>query len=674
MPFASPQQSVGSKKCHKACERCRAMKVKCSGTDPCTRCARRKRRCHYTVEEERVSVPRSYLRDLEQRREQPTLHNNVTHQQFLLPDASPVLDVPEQHEPPWKFSHNPLIEYSFAKAPDGRFWYMGPSSSWSFCRRVLALLGEHVPETNHPPDPWNVDGTAFILKWRPLATEEVPDLRDLPPIDYGLYLIHTVHFHFDVLFYIIDKAAFIRSLEEFYTNPEEQVHSMRLWFAQYLLLIAFGKAFHAHNRPPNTPPDGYCYAARAMALMPDMSGMHKNPLQCIQALTLAAIYFQSVDMRVAAFQHIGYALRICIIEGIHRHVPAELNGEEFSRQCRTIFWIVYMLDREFAALIGAPSSIRDEDITVKLFVNGTVEEKALTLHVRLARLSARVLTTVYGVGADFDGTLIKDTQSIFRDLAGLSQDLNYLLKSHFHGSLSRASRAATRLILAYHHCVVLTTRPLVMCALHAHIERSQTPTHPHPNNNPPTLSLSLSPVVMCLLSCCVDSAQTVLQTLRTLSDQESIEAFLPFQIEDAFASAFLLYIIRVIAPTLTPEDHWIENTDFVMERLVAKGNLAAPLRRAELDHLKRVIEPLMIGSGSLGRTGCEREREHLGALLPSTGPELQGEEETQGHRNGIEELDWDIFGVEGTVGIEPVELLDLAEQLDIEGIMRYSVD
>lgn len=53
-----------------------------------------------------------------------------------------------------------------------------------------------------------------------------------------------------------------------------------------------------------------------------------------------------------------------------------------------------MLDREFAALIGAPSSIRDEDITVKLFVNGSVDEKTLTLHVRLARLSARILTSM----------------------------------------------------------------------------------------------------------------------------------------------------------------------------------------------------------------------------------------------------------------------------------------
>lgn len=247
----------------------------------------------------------SYLRELE-RRNSPVVYNGVPHQTFVPGEVLDVESYPprSQDQPRSKFSHNPLVEYSFAKAPDGRFWYMGPSSSWSFCRRVLALLGEQVPEANHPPDPWHMDGTLFTLKWRPLPVDETPDLAGLPPMDHGLYLIHTAHFYFGPLFYIIDEVAFIRSLHEFYTNPEERVGSMRLWFAQYLLIIAFGKAFLAPNRPPNAPPDGYQYASRAMALMPDMSGMDANPLQRIETLTLAAIYLQSVDMRVSAFQHV----------------------------------------------------------------------------------------------------------------------------------------------------------------------------------------------------------------------------------------------------------------------------------------------------------------------------------------------------------------------------------
>lgn len=55
-----------------------------------------------------------------------------------------------------------------------------------------------------------------------------------------------------------------------------------------------------------------------------------------------------------------------------------------------------MLDREFSALIGAPSSIRDEDISVRLPAEAedSVEHINLTLHVRLSRLMAQILTSM----------------------------------------------------------------------------------------------------------------------------------------------------------------------------------------------------------------------------------------------------------------------------------------
>lgn len=130
-----------------------------------------------------------------------------------------------------------------------------------------------------------------------------------------------------------------------------------------------------------------------------------------------------------------------------------------------------MLDREFSALIGAPSSIRDEDITVKLpaEMDNSVEHINLTLHVRLSRLMATILTSktlsfpfwgqtntdnniaVYGVDNDFDDTLVRSTQSILHSMAELSQDLTDFLDTHFHGLISRASKMAIRLMLAHHH-------------------------------------------------------------------------------------------------------------------------------------------------------------------------------------------------------------------------------
>ncbi|KAK1479597.1 fungal specific transcription factor domain-containing protein [Colletotrichum cuscutae] len=718
------------------------MKVKCSGSQPCTRCDRKKHRCIFAVEDKRISVPESYLRELQNRNsEHPgsdrstgalsrgddvedvqsryadadayaTPHHTSLSQgednagqletpshgelclslvaRFVhtdersLIDAANVVDSPQPIGPPASepdtevgdarsnqedhgdfgpgFRQNPLVDndYTFAKVGE-RYWYMGPTSSWSFCRRVLALLGKRLPEA--APDPWHLPHEgAFRMQWTPLGATETPDVSNLPPLDYALFLFNTVKFYLGAVFYVIDEPSFLKNLHELYEDPAGKASSARLWYAQYLLVLAFGKAFVV-NSISHTAPPGVQYAARAMSLLPDLSGLNPDTIPAIQALALAALYFQCLDMRLAAYQHIGQALRIGIVEGIYRHMPEEVVGIEYSRRCNIVFWVVYTLDREFSALMGAPTSIRDEDITVKLpsQMDNSLDALNMTLHVRLSRLMARILTTIYGVGKEFDGSLVPNTQSILRDLARLSRDLTALLDTHFQGSVSRASRMALRLILSYHHkCVVLTTRPLVMCALHMHIEHSDSHAR-HPQ------TVSLTPPVASLLQSCVDSAQTVLRTLRVLGDEDLLEAFLPFQLEDAFSSAFLLYLIRVISPSLLHDDSWCENIKCVLDKMISKGSLVAPLRKLELSQLEHIMSALT----------------PVGEEPPTPPPTSAAHHHSQhhhghGHEHGsfldqMEEAGWDIFDTSGMGGLSPQALLDLAERLDVEDLIQ-SVD
>ena len=184
---------------------------------------------------------------------------------------------------------------------------MGPTSSWSFCRRVLALIGRKAPESNCPPDPFHIDGVAFKLTWRPYPPDEIPDVTNLPPLDYALFLFNTVKFYFGFLSFMIDEHAYLQDLHEFYRDPPAKAASNRPWYCQYLLVLAFGKAFLTQRNPSGTPP-GHQYASRAMALLPDLSGVDEDPLGCIQALSLGAVYLQSIDMRRAAFQHVCFVI------------------------------------------------------------------------------------------------------------------------------------------------------------------------------------------------------------------------------------------------------------------------------------------------------------------------------------------------------------------------------
>lgn len=272
------------------------------------------------------------------------------------------------------------------------------------------MLGQRLPASSYVPDPQHLDAGALRLRWRPVAFDDPPDTSNLPPLDYAILLFNTAKFYLGSIAYLIDEKDFLRNLHELYEDPVTKATNSRYWFAVYLLILAYGKVFIV-NQSTKDGPAGYQYAVRAMALMPDLSGLGWDAIHAVQALTLGAVYLQSIDMRLGALQHvsrrgligrlfltntsqIGHALRLCIIEGWHRHMPIEVVGLEHSRRCNTIFWVVYRLDREFGPLMGAPSSIRDEDITARApsELDDSLDALNMTLHTRLARLMARILT------------------------------------------------------------------------------------------------------------------------------------------------------------------------------------------------------------------------------------------------------------------------------------------
>lgn len=91
-------------------------------------------------------------------------------------------------------------------------------------------------------------------------------------------------------------------------------------------------------------------------------------------------------------------MRMALVEGVHRALPVEQLGEKTVERCRNIWWTVYILDRRFASLIGAPNSVNDENMTAMLWDLQTCSQEAasLTLHVKISQVITRVLNSTYG--------------------------------------------------------------------------------------------------------------------------------------------------------------------------------------------------------------------------------------------------------------------------------------
>lgn len=75
-----------------------------------------------------------------------------------------------------------------------------------------------------------------------------------------------------------------------------------------------------------------------------------------------------------------------------------MDAQEAHR-IRCVWQTLYILDCKFSSLMGAPTSIRDEDITVELPKSSedTDEPQSLKLHVALSKRFAKVLHSEFSL-------------------------------------------------------------------------------------------------------------------------------------------------------------------------------------------------------------------------------------------------------------------------------------
>lgn len=84
---------------------------------------------------------------------------------------------------------------------------------------------------------------------------------------------------------------------------------------------------------------------------------------------------------------------------------------------------------------------------------------------------------------------------------------------------------------------------------------------------------------------------TITSSLSTLAEHDQIEAFLPFELEYAFASAMLLCILSALLPDFVPDHTWSRKSRFVLDTMIKKRNVVAQLRKSELDQLEALLTP-----------------------------------------------------------------------------------
>ncbi|KAF4881516.1 Proline utilization trans-activator [Colletotrichum fructicola] len=463
---------------------------------------------------------------------------------------------------------------------DGRRGWLGPSSTWAYSRQVLSMIQGYLGQHESPELPLNVDAQAFKIDW-PSSREALPrPTVDIPSLDYALYLTNTVKFHLGQTYHLFDEDSFMHGLYDFYrkgpnTGPKADD---RLWYIQFLLIMAFGKALLVPGTPDQSPP-GSSLVTRALELLPDAHGLYQDP--------------------VFAYTYIGQAFRIAMTQGLHREPLSGLLTDTEANRLRCIWWTIYILDRKLSSLMGAPNSIQDSDITVHLPRSDPVVQKykALSLHVVLSKLHAKVLNTVYGVDGKLDPSFLKNVQEALRDMARLAPQLTAGFEFKLNNS-EPASRVSATLNLCYHQCVVLATRPILICLLQDILARKD-----HSQRN-------LAGPIKALLKTSSDSATKSVRILSTLKTRHLLETFLPFDLEQTFSSAFVLTLMTSIPGLPDREGNHLKDAFEILDMMIARGNVVARFRREELEKLQEILR---LTQSRIERpvTASERNEGHL---------------------------------------------------------------
>ena len=84
---------------------------------------------------------------------------------------------------------------------------------------------------------------------------------------------------------------------------------------------------------------------------------------------------------------------MAVEQGMHTDMRSHHMSESLVERCRETWWTVYVLDHQMTSLMGVPMSLSDDDITAPLpsFASSLARQKALDIHIKLARANATIL-------------------------------------------------------------------------------------------------------------------------------------------------------------------------------------------------------------------------------------------------------------------------------------------
>ncbi|KAL4792174.1 fungal-specific transcription factor domain-containing protein [Aspergillus venezuelensis] len=431
-----------------ACRRCHARKVKCSGGAPCEGChqAGKPEQCVYPRKYRSVKVSEQYLENLiaENQRLRGSAADVTAGDSTVGSTKDPVLS-----DSPWFINadalHTPIL---VAEASDSAF-------ATRFRQAMSDGQHGHLPRVDFPADEQLLVLSDAECAWPSAARARL--------------LVGAAVNGLGRCYHIVRRSSTLRELETVIQSdqsPSSLIKS-KLWG-----LFAIGEMYATRSAIGGKAFPGLHYFSKAMNILRIVS--ERPSVEMIEVQLILSVYSLFLNRRHAAYSLAGSAVRLAIIMGLHLNISESQMPDAGDREHRNrLFWTAYTLDRMWAAKLGYPSAIRDEEIEVNFPSDifdafDFPDRDYFVARIVLARLSGRIIYTIYGRKPQ-QASLAQRVQEIFGDLRRWLGDLPLSLQIDTQ-AVGDVDPRARSLHLLFNQLAILATRPVLLHVFRTHLD------------------------------------------------------------------------------------------------------------------------------------------------------------------------------------------------------------
>ncbi|TEA15283.1 putative transcriptional regulatory protein [Colletotrichum sidae] len=393
----------------------------------------------------------------------------------------------------------------------------------------------------------------------------------------------------------VDTREFSDRLAFFYSNMEDPSQTETPWYLEMLLVFAIGKLFSGtFDSGDRAELPGLSMFTYVQSRLPSLSELFSLGKLGIEIHALAAVYLQNANRKEEAYLYISSALRLATAHGFHRTSGTKHLLQSEKVHLNRLWWTVYMQERRLAAATGNPSGISDDVIEIDMPNDSPGFPPALPLrtNIRIARVTGRILSTIYGPGNHREETFVPNVQEIVQSLYWIAKEIpgefsgKLIISPLLDGDVSLRTSAYLHMML--YQAILLTIRPVML-----HVSKLILD-----EDHDESLNLGASPLGR-LSRTCSEAARRLLEVLLTLRRKGILTTFGFFDLDAIFSAAFIMVLTLVVDSScdechkLCPSPGLLEALE-ILDYLVEKGNRFALQRAREVrrmrDHLATFLD------------------------------------------------------------------------------------